>query len=537
MIFLYNTSLQEIQYYDWKYTHIQWDFLWIVSIIEKKCVPVILPDNTFLLWAWNNRKIHDNKDIVIHDWYRKITFIIKPIVQKEYGIEKIINILFSSISNFFHGGKIQSSDYHIAYEQPSQNNTQESFSVSYIQQHNKVHISSWEELLSYSIFTQKITYDDIWFYTYKSFTPRILTWYDHTIDHAWSGTRTLSDKAEQVALSEAVERLCATTHNPPSSTLINTTNRDNYSQKLSNNYHKNFNQIEWPNELHCYKGKNILDTSQVSIPHEALYFPTTINTNHTDYNSNSSGMATHISKNDAILTWLCELIERDACALARFLKAWRNRLHENIYTNIVEKSYFHAIEYIKQFATVDFFIISLDNPLPVVVGTLRWKTWSQINIVSACWLSLAEAIQWCLHQCITSLHKYTTDEYVASTFWPNYHVIYYDIPEHYNQISRLWDIQPSDTLPEQILTNNEWLDEILNRYKTNKPEYQFYYYQYDHPLNNIYKRVTVKVLSDSLVPLVIWQNSTTIYHRHPRLHQLQKEYKIDTLNPYLSPFW
>lgn len=261
------------------------------------------------------------------------------------------------------------------------------------------------------------------------------------------------------------------------------------------------------------------------IPNEMLYYP--YNNWVTNYSCTSSWMATHPDENTAILNWLIELIERDTFLVFWLLKTGAKEL-ENIENIMIQEE----IDY--STIKVRIFLLEIDNPIPVILILAQNKSKQSFISVSA-WFDLEST-------CLKGLKSISKNQWLLNwdndfselheNIMPVMHMKDYLDPWNHHKL--LW--------LEQLDTIDYWL--LSKKYRINSKtkliEYYsqlwigFWVYKYNNRLNQVFKRVTYKVFSDSLLPLYFWKVPDYIKNSI-RLLWIQKKRNIKEINLDIHP--
>jgi len=387
-------------------------------------------------------------------------------------------------------------------------------------------ISSENDVLKHWIITlspQKRAWDLTYIQTISSFA---IMDPECTINWAW-GFALDPIEAKARAISEAIERISFHTTSQGKNSIFS----DNITQiNLLKNYglkksNSKYNQVMMPLLLE--------NAESILVPDDLIF--ANVWYNNIDYVNSTSGMATHMTLQKAQFSAIHELIERDIFLNARLLQKGV-RLIESTSLSDELISLQKNIESDKSIE-IELFDISLDNPFPVVAVLLKNENKRYLWV--ATWDTVAETIRIALlnasHFAINIniqeekiISQMTQSEWVSNE---NFHYFTVnDTAKHFEWMYEAAPITFNDMEKREYLTS---LESVLDYYF--KKGIHVYSYEYENPLNAIYDRKTVRLLSDWLLPIWYGSEIPDFIRTNERLKSFQKEYWVDTINEIIHP--
>lgn len=249
----------------------------------------------------------------------------------------------------------------------------------------------------------------------------------------------------------------------------------------------------------------------------------------------STGYATHTNQSSALFNAIAEHIERDSFLLSWLLKTGVQRvLIDQISSpTIQEMENFLRSQHIE----IIPFITQFDHCLSTCIMLMRHQTDDQkyqyfINM--ACSGSFADSYAKCLSDCVQMTHVFSQDmtksPYSSGT--AEQHALAYLDPQNNTDIDWMLDLPTmnSSDIKEQDLT----LNEIVDYYEKVQPDYRRYQTlttEYD----DLYQRVTVRVISPYILPFYFWAQIPEYVLSHPRLAHRQHILWVSEINTVIHP--
>ncbi len=512
-MFLVDVGKKRIYHYDNKnIIEIEWDFVSIRKFLKIKFSKnnftgknVCL--NYFLLSKTTDR----NKDILIFDTRRKCNIKINHLLLKTVSMPNIFRLLYCL-------------DPDIPFDDIPQR--MEIYGECKIKQPSTITINSVNSLYrSWLVIDWHETCHNLHIY-HISFSYAL--WIYHQIGDFIGNKCKWVDPDGNIALkkaiSEAIERISWSKPQPSYT----------YSEEYTYLFKPYINTKEFTekNALCKYaRLHNIMDSSiHVYCPMEIISYPY-LNTLYS-WIWNSNGMATHTSLLKAKESALLEIIERDCFIMMRLLKTWIYRIH----TYMLSKKSITLIQKLKKNHNVslEIYVIKFDNPIPVTF-ILAHK--NKKNLVGT-WIgkTLDEAIGKGIQEIVWMTSFFDSDINVKSSNPIMEHIQYYLDPTNNVHIKRLTTLKySSKKYIQNLFPAINTISDILKEYK--RLNIEFYMYRYQNNLHAIFKRYTVRIVSNMLLPIYFWSNIPPQILQSERLRYWQHKLWIKTINTDLHPMW
>lgn len=504
-MFLINSDIKKIFLLDnLKLKLLKWDYKKIKEYISLKYKKQILT-NTFINNVNISIKINYEKDLVIYDLLRKKKYVVDSFLLKKEWLEKIINIFYK-----FDFDKKLLSEKALFYGD-----------INFLDKQLKTaFIKDKYNLLRLWILEVKKTklvdfYVSFWKFSYSLWNYKK----DLSI---WNNTKWI-DLNKQISknkmVSEAVERISASLYDVSNFFSLNEINR----KYILNPFNLNIKDLKY------VKIKHFLSKRSYYIPADFVFYP---------YKSKfidttSSWMATHITYKKAKENALLELIERDAYVISYLLKKWIFKVDVFNKLNNISWKILNLLKTLSN-KNINYytFAIKLDNPIPVIIFVLEknkkvlFSLWSDFIFSKAVEKAILEWV---------SMIEYLEKDYKQINYNEDivlYHIAYYLNPKNFNKISWIFDIDEKLNSKDFTILN---IDNLLLDYE--KKSINFYYYKFSNLLNKAFKRYTVRVLSDKLLPIYFWENIPDFILKAERLKYWKNKFKVSSLNKNIHPFW
>lgn len=513
-MFLIDNHKKRIFYYkDNELKDIVWDFEHIKKYISTKYASNdFSKENVFFNHFLLSKEIDYEKNLFIYDTKRKYKIIVNKHVFKTLWLIHLIKILFfldSTVCLDF----LQRID--IFWE----------FKIKYTK---VIRIETNEDLLKIWLLIEwyKKTLNYYTCYTSFSYELWIYEEIDNFIENKTKWTDINKKIALEKAISESIERVswCTNPQNiykyekeytyflPPYIDI------DEFMSKKHNcNYVKIYNLVNKWNFIYC--------------PIEIINYPCKAVLHSRIWNSN--WMATHTTSLKAKENAVLEVIERDSFIMMWLLKTWIYKIDKKT----LEKNILSLIKKIekKHDLLLHVYVIKFDNIIPVsfIIASKNWKNIVGTGIGKTLWSSIEKGIQeilWMIGFFEKDINISSSKNIVIQ------HIIYYLDPSHYDNIKWLINLDSTDLDYVNNLFKNKYsFTTMLNYYKDIWID--FYFYRYNTILNKVFKRYTVRVLSNRLLPIYFWQTIPKQILASPRLDYWKKKQWIHTINSGLHPMW
>lgn len=298
------------------------------------------------------------------------------------------------------------------------------------------------------------------------------------IDNSSIGVDEDRDVAYQKAFSEAIERVSASFQNVEELPFLSLSPSD---QNLLLNYYQYGEQdLVLGNYYSTYDGWKFS-----FLPEYFTYYPTI---GHYTYDSNSNGMATHISLQMAQQSALLELIERDAFLYSRLTKSSSvKKIDEWVLKRLGIKIFSSTFDF-------SFFLLESFVPIPTIlmIMTQDWKH----SISLATDFDLVVAIKKAYQEGINSKPMFKKD-FSESVEGIMGHIAYYLNPQNQRKLD--WIFQSESLLLSDLSFQIKSFDELLMRFEGQGID--IYFYRYENALNMLFERYTVRVYSEIFLPM------------------------------------
>ena len=482
---------------------IKWDYKKIKNYIGLKYKKQILI-NTFINNINISSEIHYEKDLIIYDLLRKRKYIIASNLFKKEWLEKIINIFYK-----FEFDKELLSEKALFYGD-----------IIYLDKQLKaIFVKNNKDLLRLWIFEIQWTklvdfYISFWKFSYS-------LWNYKKNFFIWNNTKWI-DLNKQIAknkmISEAVERISASLYDTDNFFSLNEIDK----KYILNPFNLNIKDLKYVKIKHFLSKKNYyIPADYVFYPYNSKFIDTT-----------SSWMATHLTYKKAKENALLELIERDVYIISYLLKKWIFKVDVFDKINNISWYILNLLKYLEN-KEINYytFAIKLDNKIPIIIFVLEknkkvlFSLWSDFIFSKAVEKAILEWV---------SMIEYLEKDYKQINYDEDivlYHIAYYLNPKNFNKIS--WGFDINEKLDSKDFTILD-IDNLLLYYK--EKDINFYYYKFSNHLNKAFKRYTVRILSDKLLPIYFWKNIPEYILKSKRLKYWKNKFKVNILNKNIHPF-
>jgi len=264
-----------------------------------------------------------------------------------------------------------------------------------------------------------------------------------------------------------------------------------------------------------------------TIPEEILFYPYYKKTYW--IGSTSSGMATHITKKDATYWWLVELIERDAFLLFRLLKSWWYVINHN---DIESKYKTYLNKLIREWYKITFIVLKFDNPIPVIISLTEKNKRTLVSLWTG--NTVNGAIVKNINEIFGGIWFFMQKELWYISGEVEYHIQYYLQRNNYNKIEWVHEL-PIRSIGkiEQMFLRNHIYKEIISHYL--KLNIMFVRFYYKNILNSAFKRHTIRIISDKLLPIYFGSLIPESILFSERLTYRKNKLKINIINQNIHP--
>ena len=482
-MFICNKKDKEIKFFDGKsLKKISWDFSDIFPFIQKKYNKI---DN-FYIWYYWNKKCDYTKNVLIFiprfwklfefdsDFYKNLwikTLLSYLNTYKWRDLDNWNNIIDCEI----YGSLIKKRHIKIS-------NYQDLVKATFIYSTTKDKDSSEYISYSYAPFFR-------WNYTKKAFIENAWVWVD--LNKTVAIQKSLSENIERASASEFLYKDMSFKRKK----FVTLAKHNKEIISLYNNEYKIPNTMQWV-EL-----KWLTTKKTIFLPKFLVFYPTK---QKCQYNACSSGMATHLDIEKAILWWMLELIERDSFIYSRLSYS------ESIYR--IPNSFVNKIGLpLKSNYHFSFFLLDSLVPIPTVLTIM--EKWGKKCVSLWTAFSLKNALKKSYQESINSKPLFRNMETFDKNSEVMSHTYYYLNPENWNKLDRLEKapLLNIDNIKQEIY-NQESLISWCRNHNIN-----FFFYEFKNELNKIFKRRTVRVLSPELLPIYFWEKMPSFVTKNKRI--------------------
>jgi ribosomal protein S12 methylthiotransferase accessory factor len=209
------------------------------------------------------------------------------------------------------------------------------------------------------------------------------------------------DRALAKAIGEAIERYCSAIYIKNNLYFSNIKNADfscinclqfPYFEQSALEEHSKFKGFNECSQVYWTSSKNLMDNKEVFVPASLVYLPYKYDEKEDKIFQNiSTGLACHTDLTRAIISGVCEVIERDA-----FMLFWKNRISPpQIKIDTLPERIRRFFDlYKRDHFKINLFYTTTDLEVPSVIVTLRSHSVEHPAFVmaAACKPSLEEAI-------------------------------------------------------------------------------------------------------------------------------------------------
>ncbi len=505
-MFLVNEKKKSIELYDGdKLSQVNWDFHWILEHIKKRYNQSFFWRNIFFENNLIGSSFSKKHDLIIFDLYRTANIIIKKHLLLKFSLQKILDVLYYfKIDTLVQKKKaILYGDFDWFNKECIINSAKKLFDlwIWRVDTNKKYWYNICNLSFSYGLGSYKFKEDII------------------------NSSRWV-DKNQQISyekwLSEMIERVSASLeHKVFSYEDWYNYMRGNYIYKEDFKKHQ-----EWGKYVRILP-LGFKDETKYYSPEEIIYYP--VPYNFSSAISNSNGMATHVTLSQAKEAWLFELIERDCFILMWLLKKWVYKLE------IKDLSIKDVLLKIKQNTGIDIYVyvLKFDNMIPVTMMVASKQNRS--IVVSWVWITLDESLKKTLKELVGMLDFF---DYDASQIRDNIvmsHISHYLDSNNYHKIKRLIDLNYSGIkYIESFFVWGYSFKKLVSYY--HNIGIILFFYRYCNNINLIYKRFTVRVLSDNLLPIYFWEQIPLQIYESERLNYRKKYFSVEKINLDIQPF-
>lgn len=478
-MFICNKKLKTIRFFDGnKILKIEWDFY----VLYQKIVEKYEPKNNIFIWIYGNWQNID-KECLLVDLNRRIMFYVAW--NKWFNHTKLIlKYLFVFSVDSLQLIDDWSFESEIFWEIPL---------IAY----ERVNLNLKEDFFKYGILYHKKYINNLKLYTVASNFS--FAWGHYTtscyIDTDAMGIDYDQKIAEQNSLSESIERAtwscCLSIEEK-----VKNLSEENIS--LLKKYHIDVNvlTLKWN-----YITSLLSDKKSYFLTENLLYYPVL---SPYYYETNSSGMATHLTLKKAIYSALFELIERDAFVYSRLTKSNKVlRLSQDIYSK-----WKWDLDYSLSFFLLDSFV-----PIPVVLCMREKDGKTMISLASE--ITLEKAIEKAYLESFNAIDLFNLSKDQCNLNSPIMkHIFYYLSLENSSKLDWIRNAPLYDEAQDVVEYLSEY-EEIIKWFQG--ADLDLGYFEYKTELNKVFNRNTVRVYSSSLLPIYFWEIIPDYILNHPRM--------------------
>lgn len=485
-MFICNRKKKEIKFFDGKsIKKISWDFNSVFSVIQKRYNKT---DNFYVWYYWNKICNYKKNVFVFIPKFWKL-FEIDSKFAKEVWIIKILSYLnIYKWTDLDHWNKIIHCEIYgspIKKRQVKINNYQDLTNATFM--YTTAKDKDADEYISYS---QAPFFR--WNYSRQWFVENTWVWVD--INKKIAIEKSLSENIERASASEFLYK--NTDFKRKSFVSLS-----QYNQKIINLYR---NECPIPNIIHWVELKWLTTNKTIFLPDFLIFYPTK---QKYQYNTCSSGMATHLTLEKAILWWILELIERDSFIYSRLSYSKKiYRINEPFKDNILISS--------KSNYNFSFFL--LDSIVPIYTVLAIMDKWGKKCISLWTDFLLENAIKKAYQEGINSKPFFRNKNKFDNKSEIMQHIYYYLNPKNWNKLERLYSspiLKPN--FINQKISDYQSLISWCKNHNIN-----FFFYEFKNYLNNIFKRKTVRVFSPELLPIYFWKGIPNFILKNQRIENL-----------------
>ena len=487
-MFICNLLTQKISFFDGcNIVSILWDFHVLYKKIQASYVK---KKNFFIDFYWTL----DSSDIpleILLSKENKVLQISTDLIH-DLWIRKILGYLFAFDIDAYRYINSEQSNSEIFYTISETKDLKEIFQIN-----------EEEELLRYGI-SYKTTFDQksALYTTIANFSfERWKYNWKHYIDTDAMGIDPDKDMSIEKSLSESIER--ASWSNTINLISVKATDLSNTNIRILSSF-----WVHWNDILVWWFLQSLVSTEELFLSENLLCYP--VATKY-QYETNSSGMATHNSLDEAVYSALMELIERDS-----FLYSWllKSKFVYKLLDDMLPSNILKTIKSCCSYAC-EFYL--LDSYVPVYsVMCILYKNWK--NMISL-WTSvkLDEAIEKSFQESrnsidfldldIKSLEKLNNSSVMS-------HILYYLDPNNADKLLWIKKSQAYDKTKDYRISLKDY-QSILDWFKANNID--LWYFEYKNLVNSVFHRKTVRVFSSWLLPIYFWSVIPNNILQHQRL--------------------
>ncbi len=451
--------------------------------------------------------------VLDEDWLffhvmRKKRFIVSEKIVRYYGVQKIKAILVD-FDLWHYNRELECVRFYAEWEIFTE------FQTIHIKEKKDLYREGFHTLIHHPSNSQIFIAETIFSYglgNYKGWTITNIGWWV-------ASTQSLARKK---SLSEAIERLNGSLVVWRDSSVYKDCELDMSFRCLIENH----GIYVWQ-ELLCRKGKTLLG-GKALIPEELLFYP--YEKDRYGYPATSSGMATHVTLREALENALFEIIERDAFLLFRLLKKGGYKID----LSTLNENHKESIDKLEaEWLTLNIISLHFDNPAPVIL--LMCNKGRRTIIALGVSYSIQEAISKALREISYAKVFFTKELKSNIEEWSvQFHTLSYLRESSYPKVS--WILKsPVKTLGWLVTQFPSY-----NHYRQIAQHYRaigvgLYSYRYRNIINEIFHRFTVRVLSDSLLPIYFNKEIPRHIKGSRRLEKRKAKMNVKNLNEDVHP--
>lgn len=504
---------KNIYYYDNNcIKEIVWNFDDIKDCISKKYkLNIFSENNIFFNYFVLSKNIDHKKDILIFDTKRKCNIIIDKKIYKKINLISLFKVLFFLDTDVCLD-VLQKIDIY----------------WKIIKYKKTIRIKTYQDIIKLWLIVEWYKKWCGYYSCYINFSYALWEYQEinNYIENKCKWTDTNKKIALEKAISESVERIswCSKINNIYKYNERNTylfnhyIDKDEFTKKKCNcDYVRIYNIINKLDYMYC--PINIINYPYNGILHSWVW--------------NSNWMATHKTLIKAEKNALMETIERDCFIMMWLLKRWIYKLSKN---NLDKKisSMIDRIEYTYN-VCLHICIIKFDNQIPVslIIATKNNKsiigTWigGTLNESIEKWM---QEILWMIGFFDEKINEFSSQNIVMKHIW------HYIDPLNFKNIKRIIDLKDTDRNYIDDLFINKYAYKDMLKYYENI-WILFYIYKYENILNKIFKRYTVRIISNELLPIYFWLKIPNQIRNSKRLCFWKKRLWVKKINLDLHPMW
>ena len=485
-MFICDEKNKEIRFFDGKsLKKISWDFDSVFLIIKKKYSEI---DNLYIWYYWNEKcSYKKNIFVFVPKSWKLLEFDTK--LAKKIWITTILSYLnIYNWDDLNNKNKIVSCKIYGSFAKKrcrKVNNYQDLIRETFIYTTKKD-----KENLEYISYSQVPFF--WWNYPRKKFVENSWVWVD--IDKKLAIEKSLSENIERASASEFLYK----NNNLKEKSFVSL---PKYNQEIIYLYH---NECNIPSVINWVELKWVTTNKNIFLPDFLVFYPTQ---KEHQYNTCSSGMATHLTLEKAILWWIFELIERDS-----FIFSWLS-CSKKIYR--IDNSFINDV-WIKLESDFNFSFFLLDSIIPIPTVLAIMEKWGKMCISLWTDFLLKSAIKKAYQEDINSKVFFKGKYKLNDNSGIMQHIYYYLDPKNWSKLE--WLINSHLLKIKDIKQEISDYDSLIIWCKENN--INFFFYEFKNELNDIFKRKTVRVFSPELLPIYFWKKIPGFILDNKRIKEL-----------------